>query len=65
MPSHYGKSKMKSKSKGLKGGQKRLPMALKKKIILRFQSHTLQENQEVMKKMVKTTILFLRENLQI
>ena len=33
MPSHYGKSKMKSKSKGLKGGQKRLPMALKKKIM--------------------------------
>ena len=33
MPSHYGKSKMKSKSKGLKGGQKRRPMALKKKIM--------------------------------
>jgi hypothetical protein len=33
MPGHYGKSKMKSKSKGLKGGQKRLPAALKAKIM--------------------------------
>ena len=33
MPSHYGKSKMKSKSKGLKGGQKRLHDALKSKIM--------------------------------
>ena len=33
MPSHYGKSKMKSKSKVLKGGQKRLPAALKSKIM--------------------------------
>ena len=33
MPSHYGKSKMKSKSKGLKGGQKILPAALKSKIM--------------------------------
>jgi|TARA_B100001939_G_scaffold258416_1_gene225317 hypothetical protein len=33
MPSHYGKSKMKSKGKALKGGQKRLPMALQKKIM--------------------------------
>ena len=33
MPSHYGKSKMKNKSKGLKGGQKRQPAALKAKIM--------------------------------
>ena len=33
MPSHYGKSKMKSKNKGLKGGQKRLPAALKSKLM--------------------------------
>jgi hypothetical protein len=33
MPSHYGKSKMKSKSKTLKGNQKKLPMSLQKKIM--------------------------------